>query len=152
MANMTKQMAFNVDRSPTIISALIHGRIVNGVDVAWLRREVFADGQISRQQADELFAVAASSVVKSPEWTAFFVEMVTDYVVWQSRPTGAITKDQGEWLLKRADEAQAPEALAALANILAEAHRVPIWLAAAARDRVKGGWPGAAGARAAKAG
>jgi hypothetical protein len=152
MANMTKHMTFDVDRSPTIISALIHGRRVSGLDVAWLRREVFADGQISRKQADELFAVAASDAAKAPEWTAFFVEMITDYVVWQSRPTGAITKEQGDWLLKRVDEAATPEALAALANILGEAHRVPIWLAAAARERVKSGLQGVAtGDRTAKA-
>ena len=37
-------MAFKVDRSRTIISAMIHGRKVTAMDVAWLRREVFADG------------------------------------------------------------------------------------------------------------
>jgi hypothetical protein len=33
-------------------------------------------------------------------------------------------------------------ALAALVNVLTEAHRVPQWLAGAARARVRRGWPG----------
>ena len=41
--------------------------------------------------------------VKCPEWTAFFVEAVTDHVVWQSRPSGVVNEAQGEWLIARAD-------------------------------------------------
>jgi hypothetical protein len=139
--NMTKHMTFDVDRSPTIISALIHGGAVSGLDVTWLRREVFADGQVSREQADELFAVARSRAAKSADWTPFFVEMITDHVLWQSRPTGIVSGEDAEWLVGKVDEAGSLEALAALVNVLAEAHRAPKWLIAAARDRaVK--WPG----------
>ncbi|HLW92203.1 MAG TPA: hypothetical protein VKS78_13020 [Roseiarcus sp.] len=135
-------MAFEVDRSPTIISALIHGGVVSGLDVAWLRREVFADGQVSREAAEELFAVARSKATKSPEWTEFFVEMITDHVLWQARPTGVVAGDQAEWLVGQVDRAKTPEALAALVNVLSEAHRAPPWLIAAAKARVASGWPG----------
>ena len=36
-------MAFAIDRSRTIISAMILGRRVTAQDVAWLKREVFAE-------------------------------------------------------------------------------------------------------------
>ena len=85
---MSKPMAFAVDRSRTIISSLIHGGRVSGLDVAWLRREVFADGEVSREAAEELFAVERAEIVKAPEWTEFFVELITEHIVWQSRPTG----------------------------------------------------------------
>jgi hypothetical protein len=45
-------MAFAVDQSRTIISSLIHGRQVSGLDIAWLRREVFADAEVSRDSAE----------------------------------------------------------------------------------------------------
>ena len=51
-------MGFAIDRSRTIISAMILGRRVTAQDVAWLRREVFAGGVVTREEADELFAVA----------------------------------------------------------------------------------------------
>ena len=74
------------------------------MDIAWLRREMFADGVVERQEADELFEVERSDVAKSAEWTAFFVEMITDHVVWQSRPSGVVNDEQAEWLLQRADD------------------------------------------------
>ena len=139
---MTNHSAFEVDHSRTIISALIHGMRVSALDISWLRREVFADGDVSREAADELFAVERSKAVKAPEWTAFFVEMITEHVVWQSRPTGIVNEAQAEWLIARADEIRSLNALAALVNVLAEAHRVPQWFVSAVRARAQGGWPG----------
>ena len=139
---MVKHTTFEVDRSPTIISALVHGGVVNGVDVAWLRREVFSDGRVSREQADELFAVARSRALKTADWTAFFVEKITDYVLRQSGHAGNIGADEAKWLINRVDEAACREGLAALANILAEAKRAPQWLVTAARERAVR-WSGA---------
>ena len=84
-------MSFAVEKSRTIISAMILGRRVTSQDVAWLRREVFAEGEVTRETADELFAVARAGMDNSQEWTELFVELITDYVVWQSRPTGVVT-------------------------------------------------------------
>jgi hypothetical protein len=135
-------MGFAIDRSRTIISAMIHGRSVTAQDVAWLRREVFADGDVSREAADELFVVARAGMNNAPEWTEFFVEMITEYIVWQARPTGVVSDADAEWLLARADECVSVEARAALVNVLAEAHRVPQWFLDAVRGRASRGWPG----------
>ena len=135
-------MCFAIDRSRSIISAMILGRRVTAQDVAWLRREVFADGEVTREAADELFAVARARMDNAPEWTEFFVELITDHVVWQTRPTGIVTDEQAKWLLQRADECKSLEALAALVNVLAEAQRAPQWFVAAVRARASGGWPG----------
>jgi hypothetical protein len=139
---MSKQMAFEVDRSRTIISSLIHAGGVSGLDVAWLRREVFADGEVSREAAEELFAVERAEIAKTAEWTEFFVELVTEHVVWQSRPTGVVDGAQAEWLLEQADRCGSVNALAVLVNVLVEAHRVPQWFLAAVRGRADRGWPG----------
>jgi hypothetical protein len=140
--NMSKPMAFAVDRSRSIISSLIHGQGVSGLDVAWLRREVFADGEVSREAAEELFAVERAEIAKAPEWTEFFVELITEHIVWQSRPTGVVDGAQAEWLLERVDSAKSVNALAVLVNVLVEAHRVPQWFVAAVRARAERGWPG----------
>ncbi len=135
-------MAFTVDRSRTIISAMIHGRKVSAMDVAWLRREVFAEGWVSREAADELFAVERAGLANAPEWTEFFVEKIAEYVVWQARPSGIVNDDQADWLIARADECASVNALAALVAVLAEAHRAPAWFVAAVRARAARGWPG----------
>ena len=135
-------MAFAVDRSRTIISSLIHGRRVTGLDVAWLRREVFADGEVSREAAEELFAVERSDAVKAAAWTEFFIELITEHVLWQSRAPGVVEEAEAAWLIGQADEAASAGALAALVNVLAEAKRAPQWFIEAVRVRAARGWAG----------
>jgi len=128
-------MGIAVEKSRTIFSALILGRIVTAQDVAWLRREVFAEGEVTRASAEELFAVAGAGMNNSPEWIELFVELITDHVVWQSRPTGVVSDEEARWMIERADACQSVESLAALVNVLAEANRVPLWFVAAVRAR-----------------
>jgi len=135
-------MAFIVNRSRSIISAMILGRKVTAMDVTWLRREIFADGDVSREAADELFAVERSGIALAPEWTDFFVEMITEHVVWQSRPTGVLNENQAEWLIERADSCCTVNALAVLVNVLGECHRAPRWFLAAVRSRAMRNWSG----------
>ena len=135
-------MAFTVDRTRSIISAMILGRKVTAMDVAWLRREVFMDGAVSREAADELFEVERAGVARTPEWTEMFVEMITEHVVWQSRPTGVVDETQAEWLMARADSCASVNALAALVNVLGEAHRAPRWFLDAVRARARQNWSG----------
>ena len=144
-------MGLAVEKSRTIISAMIHGRKVTAQDVAWLRREVFADGEVTRETAEELFAVARAGMSNAPEWMELFVELITDYVVWQSRPTGVVTDAEAEWLIAHADGCKSIEALAALVNVLAEAHRAPQWFVTAVRARAVQ-WPGVEAALRARAG
>src|SRR5208282_6768681 len=124
-------MSFAVEKSRTIISAMILGRKVTAQDVQWLRREVFADGEVTPETAEELFAVARARMNNAPEWTELFVEMITHHVVRQARPIGIVSDADAEWLVRRADECKTIEALGALVNVLAEAERAPEWLVAA---------------------
>ena len=130
-------MGFAIDRSRTIISAMILGRRVTAQDVAWLRREVFAGRVVTREEADELFAVARAGMDNAPEWKEFFVEMIARHVIRQSDPAGVVSEERATWLCKSV------EALAALVNVLAEASSVPQWFLDAGRARVLGGWPSA---------
>ncbi len=134
-------MGFVIDRSRTIISAMILGRRVTAQDVAWLRREVFAGGEVTREEADELFAVARADMDNAPEWKELFVEMIARHVVWQAEPAGVVSEERASWLLSRVDECKSVEALAALVNVLAEARRAPQWFLDAVRARASGGWP-----------
>ena len=111
-------------------------------DVRRLRREIFVDGAVTRDEADALFALDMSNCEKCPEWTAFFVECILDHVLWQARPTGVVNEGKAEWLLDRADRAKSIAAFTVLVSVLAEAHRTPIWFLAAVKARAQRGWPG----------
>ena len=136
-------MGFAIDRSRTIISAMILGRRVTAQDVAWLRREVFAGRVVTREQADELFAVARADMNNAPEWKDFFVEMIARHVIGQSEPEGAVSEERAAWLMNRVDECGSVEALAALANLLAEARSVPEWFLDAGKARILNASPNA---------
>jgi hypothetical protein len=139
---MTKSKTYARDRTGMMIDGLILGGGISAADVTWLRREVLADSEFSREVADKLFEVERSGADKCPEWTEFFVEMITEHVVWQLRATGVVNEAQAEWLITRADESMSIGALAALVNVLAKSHRAPPWLCAAVRTRAGQGWPG----------
>jgi hypothetical protein len=135
-------MAFRVDRSRTIITAMIHGRQVTAMDVTWLRREVFASGKVTREAADELFAVERAGLANAPQWTEFFVEMILEHVVWRAGEPGVLSDADAKWLAERVDECGTANAFATLAAALGEARRAPAWLIASARSRAALGWPG----------
>jgi hypothetical protein len=135
-------MAFTVNRSRSIISAMIHGREVTAMDVAWLRREVFPGGVVWRDAADELFAVERAGVGRIPQWTELLVEMITEHVLWQSEPSGEIDEDRARWLIDQADSCASANALAVLVNALGEARSAPRWFIDAVRDRSVRNWAG----------
>jgi acetyl-CoA acetyltransferase len=134
-------MGFAIDRSRTIISAMILGRRMTAQDVAWLRREVFTGREVTREDADEFFAVARAEMDNAPEWKQLFVEVITEHVVQQAERKGCVSEERATWLLTRADECKTVEALATLASVVAEARSVPQWFLDAVRARTLGGWP-----------
>ena len=115
---------------------------ISDSDIANSLLGVCADGITDEADAEALFALDRSGVARCNSWTVFFVEAITDYLVWQNRPTGIISEEQAEWLIDQTDKSKSVSALAGLVNILAEADRVPHWLPAAARGRIAAGWPG----------
>lgn len=117
------------------IAALMQADEIGPEAVRALQRLVIAAGAVTRAEADALFALEASTVAKPADWTAFFVEAITDHVVWDERPTGIVDEASARWLVAQVDRTGSMGALAALVNIMAEAHRVPAWLLAEARSR-----------------
>ncbi|MHC2791805.1 hypothetical protein ACVINZ_000817 [Mesorhizobium jarvisii] len=69
-------------------------------DVVMLRRDVFADGVVTRGEAEALFALDQTAQDKCAEWAPFFVEAVTDYIVHQEKPSGYISQDNADWLVR----------------------------------------------------
>lgn len=115
------------------------GKIEPG-DVLTLRRDVFADSWISREEAQALIALEKSDAVKCGEWSAFFIEAVTDFVVRQEKPSGYISDENADWLIgmvSKGDEAVSLTALELLVTVLEKAKRSPERLVALALHQVE---------------
>ena len=123
------------------IAALAARPVLTQEDVTHLRRRVLRFGFVTRAEAEALLEIDAAPCAKPESWAPLFVEALTDHIVWQSRPTGVVSREQAAWLLARADGAKTLTRLALLVNILAEAHQVPASFLAAVKERAAG-WPG----------
>ena len=137
-----------MDAGRSAIVALAGLPQIGAAAVRQLRQDGVGAGSLSRDEAEALCMVERSAALKSLEWDDFFIEAITSHCVWDLRPTGVVNEAQGEWLIAMADRARTPNAFAVLVNVLAAAHRVPLWLTAAVKARAARGWPGADDARA----
>ena len=133
--------AGRLDQGRPALLRLVQKGCVTVADVAHLRREVFADRAPTRIEIEDLFAIDAIARPQDLSWVEFFVEMVTDHVVWDIRPTGVLDETHAQWLIAKVDASQSASSFAVLVNILDQAHRVPRWFAAAVRARAAAGWP-----------
>nr|WP_246673443.1 hypothetical protein [Mesorhizobium sp. B2-4-14] len=108
-------------------------------DVVMLRRDVFADGVVTRGEAEALFALDQTARDKCAEWAPFFVEAVTDYIVHQERPEGYISQDNADWLIRtisRDGMVDSRTELELLVHVLEEAKSSPDRLCVYALEQV----------------
>ena len=128
--------------TPVTLAGLVAQACVTTTDVASLHRHLFADASLDRAEAMALFDLERAALTRCEAWTAFFVESLTDHVVWGERPTGRLDEGEAAWLLAEVDATRTPASFALLVNVLDEAAGVPAWFPAAVRARAAGGWPG----------
>lgn len=125
------------ERRALVASLVQRAADLTPAEIRQLRRALFEDEPVSQDEIRALFDLERVQNAPCVEWTEFFIECVTDHVVWQRRPTGVVSGEHAEWLLREADRCRPVTAVALLANVLAEAHRAPEWLVAAVRARVQ---------------
>jgi len=82
------------------IRQLIDKGAVSDADVQHLRRNVYRNGVVNREEAWGLFSLDQLVKDKPDSWREFFVEAIADYLVNQEAPRGYITEANAEWLIE----------------------------------------------------
>ena len=141
MKNTKQKMVGVLDQGRPALLRLLQNGCVTTEDVTHLRRTVFSDRPPTRLELEDLFAIDAVARPAQDAWIEFFVDIVTDHVVWDMRPTGIVDEAHAEWLIRKVDVSRTIAGFAVLINVLDQAHRVPRWFAAAVRARAAAGWP-----------
>lgn len=149
MSQVEMNSTSSLDNGQILIREALRAGRVDASTLAGLRT-YFDEVAMSRADAEALFEIDRIVDEKTEDWTTFFVAAVTDFIVWQSRPTGLVTSEQAEWLVAEADKGRTLNGFATLVNVLAEADRVPSWLPAAVHGRAAR-WPGLGALEALKA-
>lgn len=109
-------------------------------DIAACRRVLYEDGVISCDEAELVLKLNERCPNKAAAWDEFFIEAITDYIVFQERPQGYVTATNAHWLIdriahdgkliKRAD-------LDLIVNVLDKARWAPVSLVKFALEHVK---------------
>lgn len=77
--------------------------VSNGIDadeVLRLRREIFRDGIVDREEAKLLFHLnEVAGTGNDQAWYDFFVEALTDYFVWKQEPFGYLSDEDADFLV-----------------------------------------------------
>ena len=142
MITAVEATTYVTDESSALTSRVEDQESLTAGRVTSLHRHLFADCSLDQHEAASLFDLERAALTRSDAWTAFFVQAVTDYVVWGVRPTGRLSEEQAEWLIARVDETRTPASFAILVNVLDETRQVPAWFEGAVRARAIAGWPG----------
>ncbi|GAB4351272.1 MAG: hypothetical protein Kow0026_08220 [Oricola sp.] len=82
------------------IRQLIEKGVVTDDDVLNLRRNVYRNGVVNREEARDVFALDQLVKDKPDSWRKFFVEAIADYLVNQEAPRGYISEANAEWLVE----------------------------------------------------
>ena len=128
------------------VDRVMEKREISGDDVKALQGDIFADGIVSREEADVLIALDRAVAKADPTWADFLVRAVVDFAVWTARPTGYIDQDGARWLTQSLSCGAGPtETAARIAfEIVKESHQVDEVLLAYAMRTGHGRCPGQA--------
>jgi len=108
-----------------LVKDIVADGVVDAAEVAGMRKRLYADGVIDREEADFLFAVndAVSGKENAPGLQKLFVEALTDHVLGDRTSPGEVDEKEAAYLIakikgdKQVDEVE----LALLVNITAKA-------------------------------
>jgi len=101
---------------------------VGAPEIAGLRRAIYRDGVVSREEADALFAIERARTGHCDTWSDLFVEAITDYALNQEPPTGYLSEDTATWLMGEISQHGKPSTDAQIelvTNIIEKAREVP---------------------------
>ena len=97
-------------------------------EIIALRRLGWGDGQITREEAEAIFAINRSIGRPSGEWVDFFVEALGEYVLNGTEPKGMCDEGEAQWLMDALDADGRLETMAELellVRVIEKARNVP---------------------------
>lgn len=110
-------------------------------EVQAVRRTVYAgDATVSQTEAEAIYAIERARRAHAPDWTALFVEIMSDYVVNQALPAGYVSEANAAWIMSEVRRRKEPtlDGDVALVTALVErAREVPPTFSAFALALVK---------------
>lgn len=104
------------------------------------RQEVWGDGEVSLTEANAMFDINRRAAPDDKDWSDFFAEAMTDFLVRRGEPRGYLTDSDADWLIDRLGHDGAVDSLIELQfldHLFERAVSVPQQLKAFALDAME---------------
>lgn len=122
------------------IEEILNRGIIRYQDVLTFRRTFYDDGVVSAEEAELIFKVNDTCTATDAAWADFFVEAITDFIVFQAPPQGYVTAENAGWLIdhvSRDGKVDSKTELELIVNVLEKARWSPVSLVTFALQQVK---------------
>ncbi len=122
------------------IEEIISRGSIKDSDVLAFRKIFYEDGITTAEEAEILFKLNNACKVSGPSWAEFFVEAITDFIVFQAQPQGYVTGDNAHWLIDRVSSdgnIDSKTELELVVNVLDKARWAPVSLVKFGLEQVK---------------
>jgi len=121
----------------TLADQLAADTVITAEEALEVRKAVFPDGVVSREEAEMLIALAARVANGDPQWSHAFVEALADHVLASGAYPGHVDEATTSWLTTRlGQEGPRETEVEAVLKILERAESAPEYLTTFARSRV----------------
>jgi hypothetical protein len=121
----------------TLADQLAADSVITADEALEIRRSVFPDGVVSREEAEMLIALAARVANSDAAWSHAFVEAITDHVLAAGVYPGHVDEATTSWLTTRlGQEGPRETEVEAVLKILERAESAPDYLSTFARGRI----------------
>lgn len=122
------------------IEEIVSRGSIKDSDVLAFRKIFYEDGITSVEEAEILFKLNDACNAADPSWAIFFIEAITDFIVFQAQPQGYVTADNAHWLIDRVSvdgKTDSKTELELIVNVLDKARWAPVSLVKFALEQVK---------------
>ena len=113
---------------------------ISAAEILALRREGWSDGSMELAEAEALFVANHHLSEITPEWTDFFVEVLSEFVVNGGDPCGYVDENKADWLASHIDRDGRLESMAELellVRIMERAISVPAEMRGYVLDQIE---------------
>jgi uncharacterized membrane protein YebE (DUF533 family) len=86
-----------------VVNAILADGVIDDAEVTQLKKRLYADGTIDKEEAEALFTIndGVKGKNNSPAWKTLFAEAVCDFLLKDESSPGVVDADEAAWLIEK---------------------------------------------------
>ena len=86
-----------------VVKAILEDGVVDDSEVAQLKKRLYADGKIDKEEAEALFTIndAIKGKNNAASWTKLFAEAICDFLLKDETSLGVVDAAEAAWLIEK---------------------------------------------------